>query len=97
MLLQTVKFETTLSEEEVLSRADARADAYRAVPGLLQKYYVKLDEPNHYCGMLLWESEEAMGAFCETELFKTVPATYGVQEAPSVEVTRVFQVLRNAG
>lgn len=95
MLLQTVKFESTLSEDEVLRRADERADAYRAVPGLVQKYYVKLDGPNRYGGVMLWESKAALDAFRESELAKTIPTTYGVAGAPAIEVIEVFDVLRS--
>lgn len=95
MLIQTVKFESNLSEEDVLRIADERADAYRAVPGLMQKYYVKLDGPNRYGGVLVWESREALDAFRETELSRTIPTTYGVKGAPSVEVIEVFDVLRS--
>jgi heme-degrading monooxygenase HmoA len=94
MLIQTVKFESTLPEEEVLRVANERADDYRAVPGLVQKYYVKLDQPNPYGGVLLWESKEALAAFRETELSKTIPTSYGVKGAPAVEVVGVFDVLR---
>jgi heme-degrading monooxygenase HmoA len=95
MIIQTVKFESNLSETEVLRRADQRADDYRAVPGLVQKYYVKLDGPNQYGGVLLWESKEALAAFRDTELSRSIPETYGVKGAPSVEVIEVFDVLRS--
>ena len=94
MLVQTVKFESILSEEQVMRIAEERADAYRAVPGLMQKYYVKLDTPNGYGGVLVWESREALDAFRETELFTTIPAVYGVKGAPSIEAVEVLDVLR---
>jgi len=97
MIIQTVKFESQLPEEEVLRIAARRADDYRAVPGLVQKYYTKLDEPNHYAGVMLWASKEDLAAFRETELFRTVPTAYGVKGAPSVEVVEVFDVLRSEG
>lgn len=94
MLIQTVQFESTLPEEEVLRRGAERTDAYRAVPGLLQKYYVKLGA-DRWRGVMLWESKEAIAAFSETELARTIPTAYGVKEAPSVEVVEVFDVLRS--
>ena len=94
MIVQTVKFESNLPEEEILRRADERADAYRAVPGLLQKYYVKYEQPAHYGGILIWESKQALAAFGATELAKTLPTTYGVEGAPTVEVLETFDVLR---
>jgi heme-degrading monooxygenase HmoA len=95
MFMQTVKFESNLPEEEVLRIADERADQYRAVPGLVQKYYVKLGKPNQFGGVMLWESKEALAAFRETDLCKTVPVAYGVKGAPAVEVIEVFDVLRS--
>jgi hypothetical protein len=94
MIIQNVKFESVLSEEEVLRRAEERTADYRAVPGLLQKYYVKLGEPNSYGGVLIWESMEALAAFKDTELSRTIPTTYGVKGAPSIEVIEVFDTLR---
>lgn len=35
MVIQIVKFESALSEEEVLATANARADQFRALPGLV--------------------------------------------------------------
>ncbi|MDH5675850.1 MAG: antibiotic biosynthesis monooxygenase [Myxococcales bacterium] len=94
MILQTVRFESSLSEAEALRIAAERADAYRAVPGLLQKFYVKLDLPNHYAGVMLWESREALAAFRESELAKTVPTAYAVKGEPCVRLGEVFDVLR---
>jgi len=94
MLIQTVKFESTLPENEVLRIADERTEGYRAVPGLVQKYYTKLG-PNRWGGVLIWESQEALDAFRATELSKTIPTAYGIKGAPSVEVLEIFEVLRS--
>lgn len=69
--------------------------ALEAVLGLVQKYYCRLGGPNQFCGVMLWESKEALAAFRESELFKTVPIAYGIKDAPSVEVVEVFDVLRS--
>lgn len=95
MFMQTVKFESTLSEEEVLRIAEERASRYREVPGLVEKYYIKLDRPNHFGGVMLWESKKAMAAFAETELAKTIPEVYGVKGAPCIRVSEVVAVLRD--
>jgi heme-degrading monooxygenase HmoA len=96
MLMQIVKFESTLPEEEALRRADERADRYRAVPGLVEKYYLRYDEPNHWAGVLIWETKEAMAAFRDSELFRTVPEAYGVKGAPTIELVEIFAVLRGS-
>ncbi len=94
MLIQTVQFESVLPEKEALRIANERAEAYRAVPGLVQKYYVKLND-NQWRGVLLWESKEALAAFRDTELSRTIPTAYGVKGAPSVELVEVFLTLRS--
>jgi heme-degrading monooxygenase HmoA len=94
MIMQTVKFESTFPEAEVLRIADERADDYRQVPGLLEKYYLKLDRPNHFGGVLIWESKEAMSAFAQTELAKTIPTVYGVKGEPCIKFSEIFEVLR---
>src|SRR5919197_293940 len=41
MIIQTVKFKSALSEEEVRRVMEERAPQFHALPGLLQKYYVR--------------------------------------------------------
>lgn len=94
MIVQFVQFESSLPEAEALKIAEQRAPQYRAVPGLVQKYYLKLDKPNHYGGLLIWESAEAMAAFRQTELSKSVPSVYRVVGAPDIGVHEVFSLLR---
>jgi heme-degrading monooxygenase HmoA len=42
MTIQIIKLKTNLQEEEFLKRARERAPQIKAIPGLLQKYYVKI-------------------------------------------------------
>lgn len=93
MFIQTITFESKLPEDELYRRANERIADYRAVPGLVQKYYVKYGE-HTYGGVMIWESMEAIAAFRETELSQTIATTYGVEGAPRVEVNEVFEVLR---
>jgi heme-degrading monooxygenase HmoA len=86
MIVQFVQFETSLSEEEVMAVAEARAPDYAAAPGLVQKFYLKLGKPNHYGGFMIWKSREALQAFRESELAKTIPASYKVIGAPDVDI-----------
>ena len=94
MIIQIVKFETSLTEEEVVAVAEERIDQFRALPGLLQKYYVKLDRPNSYGGVYVWESMESLAAFRETDLAKTIPQAYRVKGAPQIEVLEGLFPLR---
>ena len=96
MIIQFVRLESSLSEDEVLAIAKKRAEKFRAVPGLIQKYYVKLNEPNHYGGIYLWDSTESLNAFRETELAKSIPAAYQVVGAPKIEILEGLFTLREA-
>lgn len=86
MVIQIVKFETTLSEQQVRAVAEERIERFRAMPGLLQKYYVKLDRPNAYGGVYVWDSMDSLAAFRQTELAATIPTAYAVKGAPQIEV-----------
>lgn len=97
MFIQFVQFETTLTEAEVTAIAMDRLPVYRNVPGLVQKYYLKLGKPNHYGGFHIWESREAMQAFRESETAKSIPAAYRVVGAPDVEIFELMFTLHDTG
>ncbi|WP_455197935.1 hypothetical protein [Kaarinaea lacus] len=95
MIVQTVKFETSLSEDELVTVAKDRLDEYLATPGLIEKFYCKYAEPNTYGGVLIWDSMESLKAFSETELAATIPDAYKVVGAPKVEVINSMFELRD--
>jgi heme-degrading monooxygenase HmoA len=97
MIIQIVKFESALSEEEVLTTAKERADQFRAMPGLLQKYYVKLSQPNHFGGIYIWDSAESLNSYRESDLAATIPSAYkivGSEGSPNIEILDVLFQLR---
>jgi heme-degrading monooxygenase HmoA len=96
MITHLVKFTSTLSEAEVMQVARDREGAYRATPGLVQKVYIKFGAPKTYGGFMIWESAEALAAFRETELARSVPEAYGVDGVPEVLVGEGFMLLRDA-
>jgi hypothetical protein len=53
MIVQFIHFETSLSEKELLAVAEERLPQFRAIPSVVQKYYLKLDKPNHYGGFYI--------------------------------------------
>ena len=95
MIIQFIRFESALAEGDVLNTANERLDKFRALPGLVQKYYVKLKEPNHYGGIYVWDSMESLSAFRESELAATIPAAYKVVGKPDIEVMETFIQLRD--
>jgi heme-degrading monooxygenase HmoA len=94
VIIQFVSFETTLSEEEILAIARERADRFRSLPGLVQKYYVRLAEPNRYGGVYLWDSVESLVSFRESALAASIPEAYEVVGAPSAEILETLFRLR---
>ena len=95
MVIQTVKLTSTLNEEELLKAARARVSEYAALPGLLQKYYTRLSEPNTYVGILIWDSQESFEAYKASELATSVSQTYQVTEKPEVALSEVLFQLRD--
>ena len=72
MIIQVVKFKSGLSTEEARRIMDERAPDYRALPGLLHKYYVQEPATGDLGGIYLWDSEKSLPAFRESDLASTI-------------------------
>jgi len=95
VIMQIVKLKTKLSEEEVLAVAHERAPQFRAIPGLVQKYYVRGQGAGEFAGVYLWDSMASLAAFRESDLAKSIPAAYQGVEPPVIEVGEVLFPLRD--
>ena len=93
-VMQIVKIKTELTEAEFFEAAKKREPRFKAIDGIVQKYYFKLDEPGAYGGVYIWDSRESLKAFKETELAKTIGEAYKVIEKPSVEIVDIMFQLR---
>ena len=94
MVVQTVRFKSGLSSEEVQKTYEARAPQYRALPGLIQKFYLEFPDTHEYGAVYLWDSQEALDEFRKSELARTIPQSYKIQGAPDVHVGEVVMELR---
>jgi heme-degrading monooxygenase HmoA len=94
MIMQIVNLKSPLSEEELLSKAHERAPQFRAIPGLLQKYYLNRPGDGEYAGVYVWDSRESLAAFRESEQARSIPAAYQVTEPPVIEVSEIMFPLR---
>lgn len=94
-IMQMVRIKSALSEDELLKIAKEREPQFKAISGILQKYYVKLDGQNEYGGVYIWDSMESLKEFRESELAKTIGAAYQAIEPPSVEVVNIMFELRD--
>ena len=94
MILLTVKLRSSLSEKELLRIAEERAPEFRAIPGLLQKYYVHDPSSDERGGVYVWDSQESLDEYLASDLRKSIPETYEIVGAPRVETIPVIDTLR---
>lgn len=94
-IIQIIRLKTNLPEEELLKIAREREPQFKALPGLLQKYYIRLDKPGEYGGIYIWDSAESMKKYKASELAATIPKAYQVMEAPAIETVNVLFQLRD--
>ncbi len=94
MIVQIIRLKTELSEEEVLKMAREREPHFRAIAGLLQKYYVKMEGEGEFGGVYIWDSRESLQAFRASGLAAGIAQAYRLIEPPSVEIMDVLFQLR---
>lgn len=95
IVVQYVTLKSELPEAELLKIAHERASSFRAIPGLIQKYYVRLSEPGQYTGIYIWRSKADLMKFRSSELAASIPQAYQVVGAPTVVVSDLLFQLRN--
>ncbi|MGD8812346.1 MAG: YdhR family protein [Thioalkalispiraceae bacterium] len=84
-----VRIKSDLEPEELMRRVDERKPRFLDVPGLTQKIYGRDDATGEVCGIYFFENKEALAAFRDTELAKTIPTAY---EATDIR-REVYEVL----
>jgi heme-degrading monooxygenase HmoA len=84
-----VRIKSGLDAEEFDRRLAERRPRFQEVTGLVQKFYGRDTATGDVCGIYFFESDEALAAFRETELARTIAAAY---EATDVR-REVFEVL----
>ena len=75
-----VRARSGLATEDLERRLLERKPRFLEVPGLLQKIYGRDNATGAVCGIYFFESQQALSAFRETELAKTIPSAYEVVE-----------------
>ncbi len=94
MIIQIIKLRSSLSEEELLKTAREREPNFKAIPGLLQKYYVKFTQTDQIGGIYVWDTKESLEAYRKSELASSIPQAYKVIETPDIETLDVLFQLR---
>ena len=93
-IILIVKVKTNLPEKELLQIAHERKPEFAALPGLIQKYYIKVDE-GVYGGVYVWESMAALQNYRTSELAATIQKAYNAIEPPTIEISNILFVLRD--
>ena len=74
----SVKFKTTFSSEKLNTVIQEDLEAFRAIPGLIQKYYLLEESTGAISGVYLFETESDRATFWRSDLAKNIPTRYGV-------------------
>jgi heme-degrading monooxygenase HmoA len=94
VIFQIVRFKSRLSDDQVLATYRERAPRYQALPGLIQKYYLKYADTGEHGAIYLWESDQAMQDFRASDLARSIPDAYQVEGAPDVQTGAHVMSLR---
>lgn len=71
-----VRIKSGLDPEEFDRRLLERRPRFREVPGLVQKVYGRDGATGDVCGIYFFESDEALAAFRDSELARTIADAY---------------------
>ena len=80
MVIHIVRFRSSLSDERIAELFQVRASEYHAIPGLLQKYYLRFRTGEHG-GVYVWDSAASMQRFMASHLARTICDVYRVDES----------------
>lgn len=93
----SVKFKSTLDPVSLMEACEGELEAFKNVPGLLQKYYISEESTGALSGFYIFENTNARTAFMESKLAKNIPSRYGViQNTLRVEQYEMALVLHDA-
>lgn len=90
-----VRLKSELDRDEIERIMKERAPEFRALDGLVQKYYLEGMEPGEFGGFYLWESLDDVVEYRESELAATIAAAYKGVGAPQVDVFKIVMPLRD--
>jgi hypothetical protein len=77
--LLSVKFISIHTSIELIQLFKQDIDLFKAVPGLVQKYYIAEEGTRAHGGIYVFENKAARNAFLDSDLASKIPSRYGVQ------------------
>jgi len=75
----SVKFNSIHSSAELIQLFKQDLDLFKAVPGLVQKYYIAEEGTRAHGGIYVFENKAARNAFLNSDLASKIPSIYGVE------------------
>ena len=92
-----VRLKSNLDDAELERRINERKPRFLEVPGLIQKIYGRDESTGEVCGIYFFESEEALAAYLESDLAKTIPTAYEVSDVRIEEYHVMFPLRPERG
>lgn len=92
-----VRIKSGLDPQELERRAVERRPRFEEVPGLIQKFYGRDDSTGDVCGVYFFEDQEALAAFRESELAKTIPTAYEATDVRREVYEMMFPLFPDRG
>jgi hypothetical protein len=93
MVIHIVRFRSALSDERITELFHVRAPEYLAIPGLLQKFYLRF-RSGEYGGVYVWDSVASMEQFMAGELARSICHIYRVEDSAR-DIADVVLALRD--
>jgi len=94
ILLIVRGLKSALPREEMERRYRQRLPQFRDVEGLVQKYYSYDESTGEWAGIYLWDSEESLSKYLDSDLRKSIAAAYELTGPPRIERFAIVDVLR---
>lgn len=89
-----VRFKSALPLEELGPRYRKRMPEFAALPGLIQKYYVHDPESGELAGIYIWDSQESLDTYMDSDLRRSIANAYEASEPPRIEKLPILDTLR---
>lgn len=91
-----VTFESELRPDALERTLRGRAEKFREVDGLVQKFYLQDDANGRVGGFYIFDSEASRDAFFASDLRATIGEAYSVKGEPDVSMFHLLFPLREA-
>jgi heme-degrading monooxygenase HmoA len=96
MELVVATFESGMDHGEIERTMRERAERFREVEGLVQKYFVHDEANDRYGAVFLFDSVDSRDAYLDSDLSAGVREAYDIEGSPEVTKAHLLFPLREA-